>query len=168
MISACFIGSTQLDGEQQQVSHSSRASQPPSIAHFGVATNGPNGARPQWLGRRPRADSAAAKKVRRKSANAGIRRGPTPAYSGEPSPQRQAQSPSENRYSKRVNAGGAVMPTYRLYCLDGAGKMANAEWIDAASDEDAFTKARGKKLSFPCELWEQSRFVGVVAAQARG
>jgi hypothetical protein len=60
------------------------------------------------------------------------------------------------------------MPTYRLYCLDGAGKMANAEWIDAASDEDAFTKARGKKLSFPCELWEQSRFVGVVTAQARG
>jgi hypothetical protein len=52
------------------------------------------------------------------------------------------------------------MADYRLYCLDGAGRISLAEWIDAADDEAAVAKARelhGQALK--CEIWRGQRLV---------
>jgi hypothetical protein len=53
---------------------------------------------------------------------------------------------------------------YRLYCLDGAGKITGAEWIEAASDDDAVRVARGMNKPVPCEVWQRTRFVARVPA----
>ena len=51
------------------------------------------------------------------------------------------------------------MGTYRLYCLDGAGKVVSAEWIDAEDDNTAIEAAKDLMNGYPCELWERSRLV---------
>lgn len=51
------------------------------------------------------------------------------------------------------------MPAYRLYYLDGTGKVSSAEWIEAADDEDAIEKARALCESRRCELWQGQRLV---------
>ena len=50
------------------------------------------------------------------------------------------------------------MPAYRLYRLDGAGNIANAEWLDADSDEDALRQARAL-AGGNFELWERKRLI---------
>lgn len=59
--------------------------------------------------------------------------------------------------SRRV--GGERVASYRLYRLDGAGRINAAEWIDAADDGDARSKARGQCQSGRFELWEGKRLV---------
>jgi hypothetical protein len=49
--------------------------------------------------------------------------------------------------------------TYRLYCLDGVGKVVSAEWIDADDDTAAIEAANDMMDGHPCELWERSRLV---------
>lgn len=56
------------------------------------------------------------------------------------------------------------MPDYRMYCLNGIGKISSFELIDAASDEEALAVVRAKKLSVRCEVWSGNRLVGTVAA----
>lgn len=52
------------------------------------------------------------------------------------------------------------MSDYRLYCLDGAGRIQLAEWIEAASDEQAISQARELKLDAKrCEIWHKDRLV---------
>jgi len=51
------------------------------------------------------------------------------------------------------------LPTYRLYRLDGAGRISGADWIDAADDEDARSKARSQADSGGYELWERYRLI---------
>ena len=51
------------------------------------------------------------------------------------------------------------MGTYRLYCLDGAGKVLSAEWIDAEDDNTAIEAAKDMVDGHTCELWARSRFV---------
>ncbi len=41
---------------------------------------------------------------------------------------------SGRRFSKRSQLGGLVSADYRIYRLDGTGKIAAGDWIDAASD----------------------------------
>jgi len=48
---------------------------------------------------------------------------------------------------------------YRLYCLDGANKVASAEWIDADDDDAAVEVARGMHDGHECELWQGKRLV---------
>ena len=55
------------------------------------------------------------------------------------------------------------MPDYRMYCLDGAGRIKSFELIAAADDEEALSQVRAKKLSVRCELWDGNRLVGWVA-----
>ena len=54
--------------------------------------------------------------------------------------------------------GVHALATYRLYRLDGAGRISAAEWIDAADDEDARAKARDQSPG-RFELWERNRLV---------
>lgn len=51
------------------------------------------------------------------------------------------------------------MSGYRLYCLDGANKVASAEWIEADDDDAAIEVAREKLDGHECELWQNSRLV---------
>ena len=51
------------------------------------------------------------------------------------------------------------MANYRLYRLDGAGKIMNAEWIEAESDEAALSQAQQRADSGCFELWDKNRLV---------
>lgn len=51
------------------------------------------------------------------------------------------------------------MGSYRLYCLDGVGKVVSAEWFDADDDGAAIEVAEDMMDGHPCELWESSRLV---------
>lgn len=51
------------------------------------------------------------------------------------------------------------MQNYRLYRLDGAGKITSAEWIEAPDDEAARSEARGRATSGSFELWDKNRLV---------
>lgn len=51
------------------------------------------------------------------------------------------------------------MANYRLYRLDGAGKISSAEWIEAADDEDAERQARDANSDGMVELWDRNRLV---------
>jgi hypothetical protein len=61
------------------------------------------------------------------------------------------------------------MGEYRLYCLDGAGKIGFADWIEAADDEEAIAKARElKKNVVKCEVWQRHRLVATLDADDLG
>ena len=51
------------------------------------------------------------------------------------------------------------LETYRYYCLDGTGKLHNAELITAASDEDAIAQLEAKHPDALCEIWQDKRLV---------
>ena len=51
------------------------------------------------------------------------------------------------------------MGTYRLYCLDGVGKVVSAEWIEASDDGAAIELAKTMMNGHKCELWARSRLV---------
>ena len=51
------------------------------------------------------------------------------------------------------------MVSYRLYRLDGAGKISSAEWIEATDDEDAARQARLRAKDGTCELWDRNRLI---------
>jgi hypothetical protein len=51
------------------------------------------------------------------------------------------------------------LPNYRLYRLDGAGRISGAEWVDATDDAEARSKALTQCPSGCYELWERKRLV---------
>ena len=58
------------------------------------------------------------------------------------------------------------MTDYRLYCLDGDGRIGRAYSLQANSDEEALAQAR--KLRPPahrCELWLKNRLVAKLNTQ---
>lgn len=58
------------------------------------------------------------------------------------------------------------MADYRLYCLDGAGRIGLAEWIRAADDEAAIRQAHDMKLhALKCEIWKGERLVATLEAK---
>jgi hypothetical protein len=58
------------------------------------------------------------------------------------------------------------MAEYRLYCLDGAGRISLADWIDADSDEEAVAQARRlERGGSKCEVWQRNRLVAKLDAQ---
>jgi hypothetical protein len=56
--------------------------------------------------------------------------------------------------------GGKALPNYRLYRLDGAGKISAAEWLEAADDDQALRQARTRCTTGTFELWDRYRLVG--------
>ena len=58
------------------------------------------------------------------------------------------------------------MTAYRLYHLDGSGRVSTAEWIDADSDDAAIAACRA--LRRPVELWQRNRLVARVTPPERG
>jgi hypothetical protein len=57
---------------------------------------------------------------------------------------------------------------YRLYCLDGANKVASAEWIEADDDEAAVEVARERHEGYECEVWQGPRLVARLDFRRRG
>jgi hypothetical protein len=58
------------------------------------------------------------------------------------------------------------MPDYRLYCLDGAGRISLADWIEAETDEEAIETARNmQRGARKCEVWQRRRLVKTLNAQ---
>jgi len=51
------------------------------------------------------------------------------------------------------------LPAYRLYRLDGAGKITSADWIDAESDSAALNEAKQAVDGARFELWARNRLV---------
>ncbi len=51
------------------------------------------------------------------------------------------------------------MSDYRLYCLDGAGRIGSGEWIEAENDQAAIALVKAKKLAVSCEIWDRGRLV---------
>ena len=52
------------------------------------------------------------------------------------------------------------MANYRLYRLDGTGRITGAaEVIDGASDDEAIAAARAMRPDCASELWQGRRFV---------
>ena len=50
------------------------------------------------------------------------------------------------------------MPAYRLYHLDGSGRVDSAEWLEASDDESAVEKALQAPLkAVTGELWQGNR-----------
>lgn len=51
------------------------------------------------------------------------------------------------------------MTSYRVYYLDDAGRIAEADWLEAPSDHAAVTMLRAKKLSVEAEIWKRGQFL---------
>lgn len=52
------------------------------------------------------------------------------------------------------------MVDYRIYSLDGDGRIGFADWISADNDEDAIVQARNLKPDAQrCEIWQGKRLV---------
>ena len=60
------------------------------------------------------------------------------------------------------------LPTvYRIYCFDALHKIVTADWIEAASDEQAIAKAEAAGFGSKCEIWEGRRLVAQLEAERR-
>jgi hypothetical protein len=51
------------------------------------------------------------------------------------------------------------VPAYRLYRLDGAGKIDTADWIEASDEELAISRARERLPRGGFELWHGRKLV---------
>ena len=58
------------------------------------------------------------------------------------------------------------MRAYRIYWLDGAGKITSADWLEAEDDDSALSDIRFRKDPRPCELWEGRRLIGRIDSSA--
>ena len=59
------------------------------------------------------------------------------------------------------------MTGYRLYCLDGATKVASAEWIDADDDKAAIEVAKELMDGQECEIWQGTRLIARLPRRPR-
>ena len=55
---------------------------------------------------------------------------------------------------------------YRLYCMDGLGKIGHVETLEAQDDDEAIRLAYEKKLPVTCEVWDRARCVAVIPPHA--
>lgn len=55
--------------------------------------------------------------------------------------------------------------SYRLYRLDGAGLIHDAEWFDALDDTDAVALVASKHPDAMCEIWNNKRLVASLQAR---
>lgn len=53
---------------------------------------------------------------------------------------------------------------YRLYIMDGLGKIGSVRVLEAENDEAAVRLAFRMKLSVDCEVWDRDRAVAQIPA----
>lgn len=67
-----------------------------------------------------------------------------------------------------ADTGQAPVSNYRLYCLSGDGHIGFADWIEAASDDEAIDKARELRPDAnKCEVWHGNRLVAQIRSDGR-
>ena len=55
------------------------------------------------------------------------------------------------------------MPSYRIYKQNSAtGQREPGEWLDAAHDDEAIELARQLSRNERCEVWLETKLVGIV------
>lgn len=59
------------------------------------------------------------------------------------------------------------MGKYRVYRLDGLGRISGVEWLDAIDDRFALVGARAIAAAGGCEVWQLDRKIGRVSPVAR-
>jgi len=59
------------------------------------------------------------------------------------------------------------LPSYRLYRLDGAGKIISADWLEAQADEEALRQAHDRMDGTPFELWDRNRLISSSRERSR-
>ena len=59
------------------------------------------------------------------------------------------------------------LKTYRVVCFDAAQKIVLAEFIKAASDEEAIAKAEAMGFGTKCEIWDGNRLVAELESERR-
>jgi hypothetical protein len=57
--------------------------------------------------------------------------------------------------------------TYRVVCFDAALKIIVAEFIEAASDEEAIARREKAGFGSKCEVWDGHRLVAQLDAERR-
>jgi hypothetical protein len=57
--------------------------------------------------------------------------------------------------------------SYRVYCYDAEHKVVTADFIEAASDEEAIAKAEAAGFGSKCEIWDGKRLVASLEAERR-
>jgi hypothetical protein len=61
------------------------------------------------------------------------------------------------------------MGAYRLYCLDDAGRIGLAEWLEASDDDDAIEQAQHLKNGARiCEVWRGECLVATLGTKELG
>ena len=60
------------------------------------------------------------------------------------------------------------MANFRLYRLDGAGKIATAEWLEADDGDHALQLAREMNADTTVEVWNRNKLIGRVAPGSNG
>ena len=60
------------------------------------------------------------------------------------------------------------MANFRLYRLDGAGKIGTAEWMEAEDENHALELARALNASTTIEIWNRNKLIGRVAPGSNG
>ena len=56
---------------------------------------------------------------------------------------------------------------YRVICYDAAHKVVTADWLEAASDEEAIAKATAAGFGSKCEIWHGKRLVAQLEQERR-
>ena len=57
--------------------------------------------------------------------------------------------------------------TYRIYCFDGQQRVVTADWLKAASDEEAIALAHKQGFGSQCEIWDGDRLVAQLEGERR-
>ena len=57
--------------------------------------------------------------------------------------------------------------SYRVYCYDATHKVVTADWLKAASDEEAIARAQASGFGSKCEIWEGKRLVAELEEERR-
>lgn len=56
------------------------------------------------------------------------------------------------------------MASYRLYLMDGLGKIGSVQHLEAENDSEAIRLACDMQLSVIAEIWDRDRFVAGIPA----
>ena len=57
--------------------------------------------------------------------------------------------------------------TYRVYCFDFVRKDVSADFVRAASDEEAIAKVEAAGFGSKCEIWDGKRLVAQLEGERR-
>ena len=60
-----------------------------------------------------------------------------------------------------------VLRIYRVYCFDTEPRAVSAEFVNAASDEEAISKTQESGFGSKCEIWDGKRLVAQLERERR-